>query len=166
VFGVAAAVGRLLGLNEQQMVWALGMAATQPIGLKEMFATMTTNFHTGRAAQNGMMAAFLAQRNFTSSNEGIEGKLGWAQAVSPRFDSREITDGLGESYEISLNSYKPYAMPIVSHPSIDGALRLREQYGLTLAQVDRVELTVSPLTLELNGRKTPATVLESKFSVY
>lgn len=166
VFGVAAAVGRLLGLNEQQMTWALSMAAAQPVGLKEMFATMTTNFHTGRAAQNGMMAAFLAQRNFTASETGIEGKLGWAQAVAPRHDFREITEHLGETYEISLNSYKPYAAPIVSHPAVDGCLRLREQYKLTLAQVDRVELTVSPLTLELNGRKNPTTNLESKFSVY
>jgi 2-methylcitrate dehydratase PrpD len=166
VFGAAAASGRLLGLNEQQMVWALGLAATQPVGLKEMFATMTTNFHTGRAAQNGLTAALLAQRGFTSSNQPIEAKAGWANVVSTRHDFNEITGRLGETYEISLNSYKPFATGIVSHPAIDGCLRLREQYNLTLAQVDRVDLTVHPLALELNGRKTPATGLESKFSVY
>jgi 2-methylcitrate dehydratase PrpD len=122
VFGAAAATGRLLDLNEQQMVWALGLAATQPVGLKEMFATMTTNFHTGRAAQNGLTAALLAQRGFTSAAQPIEGKAGWANAVSTRHDFNEITGRLGETYEISFNSYKPFATGIVSHPVIDGCL--------------------------------------------
>jgi 2-methylcitrate dehydratase PrpD len=166
VFGAAAASGRLLGLNEQQMVWALALAATQPVGLKEMFATMTTNFHTGRAAQNGLTAALLAQRGFSSANLPIEGKAGWANAVSTRHDFSEITQRLGETYEISLNSYKPFATGIVSHPVIDGCLRLREQYKLTLSQVDRIDLAVNPQALELNGRRNPTTGLESKFSVY
>ncbi len=73
VFGAAAACGRLLGLSEQQMLWALGLAATQPVGLREMFGTMTKSFHPGRAAQNGLTAALLAKENFTSSDAGIEG---------------------------------------------------------------------------------------------
>jgi 2-methylcitrate dehydratase PrpD len=166
VFGAAAASGRLLGLNEQQMVWALALAAVQPVGLKEMFATMTTNFHVGRAAQNGLTAALLAQRGFTAADQPIEGKAGWANAVSNRHDFNEITRRLGETYEISLNSYKPFATGIVSHPVIDGCLRLREQYKLTLGQVDRIDLTVNLQALELNGRRNPTTGLESKFSVY
>src|SRR5207245_2566714 len=67
-FGAAAAVGKILGLNEQQMVWALGLAAVQPVGLKEMFGSMTKSFHPGRAAQNGLTAAFLASKNYTSSD--------------------------------------------------------------------------------------------------
>ena len=54
--------GELLGLSEQQMRWALGLAATQPVGLREMFGTMTKSFHPGRAAQNGLTAALLAKR--------------------------------------------------------------------------------------------------------
>ena len=61
VFGAAAASGRLLGLSEQQMRWAFGLAATQPVGLREMFGTMTKSFHPGRAAQNGLTAAVLAK---------------------------------------------------------------------------------------------------------
>ena len=67
VFGAAAACGKALGLTEQQMVWALGLAATQPVGLREMFGSMTKSFHPGRAAQNGLTAALLAARNFTST---------------------------------------------------------------------------------------------------
>ncbi len=82
VFGSAAATGRILGLSEQQMVWALGLAATQPVGLREMFGSMTKAFHPGRAAQNGLTAALLASRNFTSSDVGLEGKSGWANVLS------------------------------------------------------------------------------------
>src|ERR1700728_4697021 len=78
VFGAAAAVGKLLGLDAQRMAWAFGLAATQPVGLREMFGTMTKSFHPGRAAQSGMTAALLASHNFTSSDQGIEAKRGWA----------------------------------------------------------------------------------------
>ena len=71
-FGAAAAAGRLLHLSEQQMVWALGLAATQPVGLRDMFGTMTKSFHPGRAAHNGLTAALLRARPFTSSNPWIE----------------------------------------------------------------------------------------------
>src|SRR3546814_6798326 len=53
VFGAAAAVGRLLGLDAGRMTWALGIAATQSPGLREMFGTMCKSLHPGRAAQNG-----------------------------------------------------------------------------------------------------------------
>ncbi len=72
VFGAAAAAGKLLGLTEQQMTWALSIAATQPVGLREMFGSMTKSFHPGRAAQNGLTAAFLASKNFTSSEQELK----------------------------------------------------------------------------------------------
>jgi len=100
VFGAAAAVGKLLGLDEQKMLWALGLAATQPVGLKEMFGTMTKSFHPGRAAQNGLTAAFLAARGFTSSNQAIEARAGWANTLSTRRDYSQITEKLGATYEI------------------------------------------------------------------
>jgi 2-methylcitrate dehydratase PrpD len=166
VFGAAAAAGKLLGLTEQQMVWALGLAATQPVGLREMFGTMTKSFHPGRAAQNGLTAAFLASRNYTSSDQGIEAKRGWANTLSTAHRYGQITDKLGETYEISLNTYKPFACGIVIHPAIDGCIQLRNQYKLSPGQIDRIELRVNPLVLELTGKKTPQTGLEGKFSVY
>ena len=72
------------------MSWALSMAATQPVGLREMFGTMTKSFHPGRAAQNGLTAALLASKNFTSSDQGIEAKSGWANAVSTKHDYAAI----------------------------------------------------------------------------
>jgi 2-methylcitrate dehydratase PrpD len=166
VFGSAAATGRILGLSEQQMVWALGLAATQPVGLREMFGSMTKAFHPGRAAQNGLTAALLASRNFTSSDVGLEGKSGWANVLSTTRNYAEITKNYGKTYEILLNTYKPFACGVVIHPTIDACLQLRSEHTLTADQIARIDLRVHPLVLELTGRKTPQTGLESKFSVY
>jgi 2-methylcitrate dehydratase PrpD len=166
VFGAAAAVGKLLGLSEQQMVWALSLAATQPVGLREMFGTMTKSFHPGRAAQNGLTAAFLASKNYTSSEHGIEAKSGWANVLSTARNYAEITQKLGRTYEVSVNTYKPFACGIVIHPAIDGCIQLRNEYKLAPEQIERVELRVHPLVLELTGKKTPNAGLEGKFSVY
>jgi len=166
VFGGAAACGRALGLDEQQMVWALGIAATQPVGLREMFGTMTKSFHPGRAAHNGLTAALLASRGFTSSDVALEGKSGWANVLSTSQKYDEITGNLGRTYEIALNTYKPFACGIVIHPVIDACVQLRNEHHLTADAIERIDLRVHPLVLELTGKKTPATGLESKFSVY
>lgn len=165
-FGAAAAAGRLLKLTEQQMVWALGIAAVQPVGLREMFGSMTKSFHPGRAAQNGLTAALLASRNFTSSEAGLEAKSGWTNVLSTERKFGEIIDNLGRTYEISLNTYKPFACGIVIHPAIDACIQLRTEHRLTADQIDRIDLRVHPLVLELTGKKTPQTGLEGKFSVY
>jgi 2-methylcitrate dehydratase PrpD len=165
-FGAAAAAGKLLHLSEQQMVWALGLAATQPVGLREMFGTMTKSFHPGRAAQNGLTAAMLASRNFTSSIQGIEAPRGWASVLSTARNYAAITENLGGRYEISENSYKPFPCGVVIHPAIDGCIQLRNQHKVAWGEIERIELRVHPLVLELTGKKTPQTGLEGKFSVY
>jgi 2-methylcitrate dehydratase PrpD len=165
-FGAAAAIGKLMGLNEQQMTWALGIAATQPVGLREMFGSMTKSFHPGRAAQNGFTAALLAEQNFTSSNAALEAARGWTNVLSSTRNYRAITDNLGAHYEISENTYKPFPCGVVIHPAIDGCLQVREQYGLKADEIARIELRVHPLVLELTGKKTPQGGLEGKFSVY
>jgi 2-methylcitrate dehydratase PrpD len=165
-FGAAIAVGRVLGLDEQRMVWALGLAASQPVGLRESFGSMNKSFNPGRAAANGLFAAILASKGFTSSEGMIEAKRGWANTISTKQDWREITDGLGQRWEAALNTYKPFACGIVLHPAIDAAIQLRSEQHLTPAAIERVELRVNPLVLELTGKKTPQRGLEGKFSVY
>jgi 2-methylcitrate dehydratase PrpD len=166
VFGSAAAVGKLLKLNEQQMVWALGLAASQPVGLRESFGSMNKSFNPGRAASDGIFAALLASKNFTSSDEMIEAKRGWANTISTKQDYNEILGDLGKRYEAALNTYKPFACGIVMHPAIDAAIQLRNENKLTADQIDHVDLKVHPLVLELTGKKTPHEGLEGKFSIY
>jgi 2-methylcitrate dehydratase PrpD len=165
-FGAAAAAGKILGLTEQQMVWALGLAASQPVGLRESFGSMNKSFNPGRAANNGLFAALLAARDYTSSEGMIEAKRGWANTISTKQDYREITEGLGQRYEAALNTYKPFACGIVIHPAIDAAIQLRNHNSLNADMVDHIDLKVHPLVLELTGKKTPQIGLEGKFSVY
>jgi 2-methylcitrate dehydratase PrpD len=165
-FGSAAAIGKLLKLSEQQMVWALGLAASQPVGLRESFGSMNKSFNPGRAASNGIFAAMLASKNFTSSDGMIEAKRGWANTISTKQDYGEIVNDLGKRYEMALNTYKPFACGIVLHPAIDAVIQLRNENKLTADQIARIDLKVHPLVLELTGKKSPLRGLESKFSVY
>ena len=166
VFGAAAATGRLLKLDEQHMAWALGLAASQPVGLKVQFGSDTKSFHPGRAAQNGMVSALLAQQGYTASEVAIEGFDGWGQALSTRHDWSQVTDGLGQHFELSLNTYKPFACGIVAHPAIDAAIQLRDANGLKPEQIQSIDLKVHPLVPNLMGKTEPSTGLEGKFSIY
>ncbi len=164
--GAAAAIGKLLGLDAQRMGWALGIAASQPVGLREQFGSMTKSFHPGRAAQNGFTAALMAAKGYTASEQALEAKRGWLNVLSTRHDSHEITEALGQSYEILANSYKPFACGIVLHPSIDACIQLHDQGGFAIADIAEVALRVHPLVLELTGKTKPRDGLEGKFSVY
>ena len=166
VFGAAAAAGRLLGLTEQQLAWALGIAATQASGLREMFGSMCKPLHVGVAARNGLAAALLARQGFTSAPQPIEGRRGFAHVLATERDFAKITDGLNETWELDVNSYKPFACGVVIHPAIDGCVQLRNQHALVAAAIEAIQLRVHPLVLELTGKKTPRTGLEGKFSVY
>ena len=165
MLGAAAGCARLLGLDEHQTTMALGIAASQPVGLREQFGTMTKPLHPGAAARAGLMSALLARHGYTASPRALEAARGYAQVVSTECAWHEATDDLGERFEISFNSYKPYACGIVIHPSIEACVRLREQ-GVSPAQVERIELKVHSLVLELTGKKEPADGLAAKFSVY
>ena len=166
IFGAAAAIGKLLKLNVEQMTWALGIAATQSSGLREMFGTMCKSFHPGHAAQGGLAAALMAQRGFTSSVRALEAKRGFGQVMSSRFDPAVIIGDLGKQYEISKNMYKPFACGLVVHAVIDACLKLRKQHQLKAEEIASIHATVGPLVLELTGIKSPKTGLEGKFSVY
>ena len=164
--GAAAAIGRLMRLSEQQMIWALGLAASQPVGFRDSFGSMNKSFNPGRAAENGLFSALLAQNNFTSSNQMIESRIGWANSMSTKQDYQEMLSDLGSRFEIAKDTYKPYACGIVIHPAIDGAIQLRNEHNLEPEQIKSIHIKANPYQLELCGKKTPQTGLEGKFSVY
>jgi 2-methylcitrate dehydratase PrpD len=165
MLGAAAGCARLLRLDEEATAMALGIAASQPIGMREQFGTMTKPFHPGGAARAGLTSALLAKNGFTASSRALEAPRGYAQVVSPKRDWNELTGELGKRFEISFNTYKPFACGIVIHPTIDAAVQLRG-LGVKAADVERVELKVHPLVLELTGKKEPQDGLQGKFSVY
>src|SRR5580692_5025602 len=148
VFGAATAIGRLLGLSEHEMIWAIGLAATQAAGLREMFGSMAKSFHPGRSAQNGYTAALLAQAGFTAGEHGIEGPRGFAAVQASAYDLSKITAGLGVEFELRANTYKPFPCGIVNHPTIDGAIQLHNEFHPAPADIAAVRLRVAPLVLD------------------
>jgi 2-methylcitrate dehydratase PrpD len=166
VFGAAVAIGKLIGLNEQQMVWAIGLAATQAAGLREMFGSMAKALHPGRAAQNGYASALLAQAGFTSGERGLEGPRGFAAVQAAKYDLSKITAGLGVDFDLRANTYKPFPCGIVNHPAIDGAIQIHNEYHPAPESIRAVRLRVAPLVIDLCNQQNITRGLQGKFSVY
>jgi 2-methylcitrate dehydratase PrpD len=165
VFGAAVAIGRLIGLDHQQMVWAIGLAATQAAGIREMFGSMAKALHPGRAAQLGYEAALLAKNGFTSGAFGLESPRGFAAVLAAESDLSKITDGLGRNYDLRVNTYKPFPCGIVNHPAIDACIQLKDEHDLAPGSIRAVRLRVAPLVIDLCGKRDINMGLEGKFSV-
>ncbi len=163
--GAAAACARLLKLDKEKTAMAIGIAASQPVGMREQFGTMTKPFHSGGAASASLRSALLAKHGFTASSKALEAPRGMIQTISTKCDWSEITEELGQRFEISFNAYKPFACGIVIHPSIDACAQLKAK-GVKPEDVEKIELRVHSLVLELTGKKTPTDGLQAKFSVY
>lgn len=166
IFGAAVAVGRLRGLDVQQMMWALGLAATQAAGLREMFGSMGKAFHPGRAAQNGYASALLAEAGFTAGERGIEGPRGFAAVQAARFDLSRVTERLGEDFNLRRNTYKPFPCGIVNHPTIEACIDIHRGHGVAAGDIRAVRLRVAPLVLDLCNQQNITRGLQGKFSVH
>ncbi len=152
VFGAAAAAARLLRLSAEQTADALGIAASQSGSIVENLATAAKNIGVGNAARNGILAARFAARGYRAAPLSIEGPLGWARAMGDEAQVKEITEGLGQRWEIACNTYKPYAAGIVFHAVIDACLELRDTLGAMVSQIARVTVAGDALLLARGDR--------------
>ena len=176
-------------MSVPQTTHAIGIAATQVTGLRCCWGSHTKSFHIGRAAQNGLLAALLAQGGYTSNDEFLETKSGWLNVVAVTKKDRQqdllkflgvgdaakhgvglpVSGGGTGTWEILSNAFKPYPCGIVIHPIIDGCSQLRADLvanGQDAKDVESVFMRVHPLTIELTGKRKPKDGLESKFSVF
>jgi 2-methylcitrate dehydratase PrpD len=163
---IAAAVasGKLIGLDAQKLTYAMGIAATQAAGMQQNRGTMCKSFHAGKAGQNGVLAALLAERGFDSTQEIIEGRKGFCRIYSDTAAPERLTSGLGESWLIETNGHKPYACGVVLHPLIDAVIAIRNRERIDPAAVSEISLRVHPLVLAITDVAEPTTGLQSKFS--
>jgi 2-methylcitrate dehydratase PrpD len=166
VFGAATAIGKLMKLPLQEMIWCIGLAATQAAGLREMFGSMAKALHPGRAAQNGYASALLAQSGFTAGEHSLEGARGFAAVQAASYDLSKITTALGIDFDLRENTYKPFPCGIVNHPTIDGCIELHRQHHLVPEQIASVRLRVAPLVKDLCNQQNITRGLQGKFSVY
>jgi 2-methylcitrate dehydratase PrpD len=163
VFGAAAASGKLLALNERQLVSALGTASTQSAGLCECLGMPAKSVSVGNAARNGLWSALLAARGFDGPAEPIAGRQGFYNALGDEPNLALVTDGLGDTFEIMATSYKPYPCGFVIHPVLDCVLDWRRQHPT--ADVTRIVVRGNPLLAHRTDRPEISTGRESQVSV-
>jgi len=165
--GAAAAAGRLLGLDRDQLATAIGIAASMASGLRENFGTMTKPLHAGRAASNGVAAAYLAQNGFTASKHILEARRGFFSAAGGGFLTDKIVGCLGKPFFLESPgvSIKPYPSGSLSHPGQDVILELVRAHDITPEQVERVEVGTNSNVLNALIYPRPTTDLEGKFSL-
>jgi 2-methylcitrate dehydratase PrpD len=152
VFGAAAACAKLLGLPADGIANAIGIAASQSAGLVENLPSAAKNVSVGNAARNGLFAAFLAELGYEAAPHAIEGRLGWAQAMGDVPDMGRMLGGLGESFELARNTYKPYPAGIVFHAVIDACFKLRAKLGGNIDDLAAVTVRGSALLLARGDR--------------
>lgn len=141
-FGAAVAAAKLLNLKEDQIISALGSAGTQAAGLWEFIedGAMSKQLHPGKAAMNGVIAAHLAEQNFTAATRILEGKRGFFEAMSDKYDDTRVTDGLGKSFKITENSFKIHASCRHTHHVIDMMLELVEKEELNYIDIEKISI--------------------------
>jgi 2-methylcitrate dehydratase PrpD len=152
IFGAAAACAKLLRLPAEGIADAIGIAASQSAGNVENLPTAAKNVSVGNAARNGLFAALLAQQGYEAAPRAIEGPLGWARTMGDEPDLARLLDGLGKTWEIAKNTYKPYPAGIVLHSVIDACLLLRERLGRRIDQIASVSVQGSALLLARGDR--------------
>ena len=169
--GSAAAAGRLLGLAEDGIADAMGLAVSMSGGVIEANRTGGTvkRLHCGWAAHAGVTAAQLARRGFTGPPTVLEGRFGFYEAyLSGRYEPAEITLSLGDRWALAGIHYKPYPANHFTHAVVDAALALRAG-GLRARDVAAVEIGVATPTVRtigepLEAKRRPPSGYSAKFS--
>lgn len=164
--GTAAAVGKLLNLDEDQLVCALGIAATQAAGFREGFGTMSRDLPMAQSARSGVIGALLAAEGFTTSASALDGPNGFAHVFATTPNLPAATRDLGQHFELLNNAYKPYPCGIVIHPAIDACLDLAKGQAFSGQDIEQVTVRVHPDAIRVTGLKEPHDGLSAQVSVY
>lgn len=159
----AAACAKLMGLDLQQTVYALGIAGTQAAGVKRVFGTMCKPFHAGKASQDGLEAALLASDGFTSAEDILEGPDGFFQLFKGQIHEEAVAS-LGKSWEIEKIVQKYHASCLATHSPIEAVLAITTREGLKVEDINTIDIHLSQMGMDNTGNPDPRTGLEAKFS--
>ena len=164
----AAAVGRLLRLDPEQMLNNFGSAGTQAAGLWEFLRDGADSkpLHTGKAAANGLMAACLARDGFTGAREIFEGSKGMGAGMSVDANPVWLLDGWGSRWAVLETSFKVHASCRHTHPAADALRLLLDEEGILPGEIVEVTVHVHQAAIDVLGDVTvPASVHQAKFSM-
>jgi 2-methylcitrate dehydratase PrpD len=168
MIGATVACARLLELDGTQTVHAIGIAVAQCAGSRENFGTMAKSFQAGHCGASAVRAALLAQEGFTGSSDALDGEFGFMALYGNGENLHAQLDTLGsDRLELDAAGFeiKKYPLCYATHRAIDGVLDLREEHGLTLDMVERVDILTNYRALVPLIHARPQTGLEGKFSM-
>src|SRR4051812_13882700 len=167
VFGATAGVCSVRRLPVDATLRAIGIAGSESAGVRENFGTMVKPFHSGRAAENAVVAASLAGMGFTSSPTILEGNRGFFTTGAGSFDPSELVGRLGDPWNYAAKgvAIKPYPCGNLQQPAMDKLREMVVANDIKPADVERLAVKshrLMPLNLTYHR---PTTGLEGKFSM-
>lgn len=173
VFGAAAACGKLMGLDEEKMAYALGIAGSASSGIIEFKAqgTWSKRFQAGHASMCGVIAAMLAEKGFTGPTTVWDGQDGFIRAYSYKdiWDYSKINDEFGKRWEMKDIYIKVHACCRFGASIADCAIELYRQ-GIDYREIESIlakvnKYTIKVLTIPEETKFTPKTVVDAQFSL-
>ncbi len=166
-FGAYAAAAKILGLKGGALRCGFGIAASLAAGIRVNFGTMTKPLHVGRASENGITAAILAQAGFTADPSALDGIWGFFAVLGGGFSPEKIAQGFGNTWSIDRPgvSIKPYPCGVLTHPSADLMLKLVKEHGVKSGDIDRVILRAGSNILNPIRYPIAKNHLQAKFSL-
>ena len=166
VFGATAACAHLLKLDFTRTRWALGIAGSLASGVRAHRGTMAKSFNAGHAAENGIVAATLAQNGFTASPDIFDDPMGYfAAAGHGMVDRRLIEFGPPYFFVRPGIAIKIYPCAGVLHPALDAIIELAKEHDLRSTDVKRIRVSLRPDAALPLVYDRPRTALEGKFSL-
>jgi 2-methylcitrate dehydratase PrpD len=167
-FGGAVAAGHLLRLDAAAMTNALGIAGSLCGGLLE-FARgdggMVKRLHLGRASEAGVLAASLAAGGFAGPRTVLEGEFGFLQVFCTKWDTAELTRGLGEEFVVSTTVLKRYPCHATAHAAVKAVRDLQAEHRFTGAEVEAIRITGTPRMVERHNIAEPADLMLAQYSI-
>lgn len=173
VYAATAACGKLLGLDRERTVNALGIATCQSAGIMELgygVGSDLRGMYAAFSSKAGVFSALLAQRGVTGVQSAFDGKAGVFKVYfDNRWNRETALAGLGSDYQGASIMYKPWPSCGASHVYIDAVLKLLSQNSLATGDIEKITVHVGDfaqrLCEPLQARRHPATVLDAKFSI-
>lgn len=158
VFSAAAGAARGLKLDPEKTAHALGIAGTQAAGLMaSQFGAMVKRMHAGRSSQSGLYGALLAEAGFTGIVNVLESEYGGFCTTfsrsNDRFDLKELTAGLGETWQTMGVALKFYACVATNHTTLDALRDLQKERPFGAGDVKKIVIHGSQVTVNHVGWK-------------
>ena len=147
--GAAMGIAAALHFDDEQMKSTLSAAATSAAGILEMIEgdTELKPYNAGRAAMDGVAAAYIGRARFKAPEDALGGKRGFLKVMTDEPKLEYLTDFSGDKYMIETIYMKPYAACRHCHPSIEAALHIRQQSGFDINEVESIQVDTYKLAV-------------------